>query len=52
MTNILAKELMKDDSPAPSILATKKPRIKEEEPKLGEADSLEELLDAAASRSS
>lgn len=51
MTNILAKELMKDDSPAPSKIATKK-KPKEEEPKLEGADSLEELLDAAASRSS
>lgn len=50
MTNILAKELMKDDSPAPCKIATK-PRVKEE-PKLEGADSLEELLDAAASRSS
>lgn len=52
VTNILAKELMKDDSPAPGIAATKKPRVKQEEPKLEGADSLEELLDAAASRSS
>ncbi|XP_075902918.1 protein diaphanous homolog 1 isoform X2 [Nelusetta ayraudi] len=51
VTNILAKELMKDDSPAPSKVATKK-KPKEEEPKLEGADSLEELLDAAASRSS
>lgn len=48
MTNILAKELLKDDSPAP--LATKKHRIKQEGPKLEGADSLEELLDAAANR--
>lgn len=51
VTNILAKELMKDDSPVPSKIATKK-KPKEEEPKLEGADSLEELLDAAASRSS
>lgn len=51
VTNILAKELMKDDSPVPSKIATNKPRVKEE-PKLEGADSLEELLDAAASRSS
>lgn len=52
VTNILAKELMKDDSSAPSKIYTKKPRINEAEPKLEGADSLEELLDAAASRSS
>lgn len=51
VTNILAKELMKDESPASSKIATKK-KTKEEEPKLEGADSLEELLDAAASRSS
>lgn len=45
MTNILAKELMQEDKPS-------NPPKKVAEPKLEGAESLEELLDAALTRSS
>lgn len=52
MTNILAKELMQEDAPKSGKLGTKKQRLEEkEQPKLEGAESLEELLDSAASRS-
>lgn len=46
MTNILAKELMQEDKPS------KLPKKKVAEAKLEGAESLEELLDAALTRSS
>lgn len=53
VTNILAKELMQEDAPSSSKVPTKKKKSEEkEEPKLEGAASLEELLDAAPSRSS
>ncbi|XP_068596158.1 protein diaphanous homolog 1 [Brachionichthys hirsutus] len=54
VTNILAKELMQEDTPPSSAVPTKKKKKPEEaeEPALGGAVSLEELLDAAPSRSS
>ncbi|CAJ1058674.1 Protein diaphanous-like protein 1 [Xyrichtys novacula] len=52
VTNILAKELMQEDKPSSSKVPTKKKKTDEtEEPKLEGAESLEELLDAAPSRS-
>lgn len=52
MTNILAKELMQEDAPKSSKVPTKKKQLEEKElPKLEGAESLEELLDSAASRS-
>lgn len=52
MTNILAKELTQEDAPKFSKSPTKKKRLEEnEQPKLEGAESLEELLDSAASRS-
>lgn len=51
MTNILAKELMQEDTPSSSKVPAKKKKEEEkEEPKVEGAESLEELLDAAASR--
>ncbi|XP_071382511.1 protein diaphanous homolog 1-like [Centroberyx affinis] len=50
VTNILAKELMQEETPS-SSKTPKKKRKEEEEPKLEGAESLEELLDAAPSRS-
>lgn len=52
VTNILAKELMQEDTPSSSKLPAKKKKTEEtEEPKAEGAESLEELLDAAPSRS-
>ncbi|TKS72362.1 Protein diaphanous -like protein 3 [Collichthys lucidus] len=52
VTNILAKELMQEDTPSSSKVPTKKKKTDEkEEPKVEGAESLEELLDAASSRS-
>ncbi|XP_042349054.1 LOW QUALITY PROTEIN: protein diaphanous homolog 1-like [Plectropomus leopardus] len=52
VTNILAKELMQEDTPSSSKLPTKKKKAEEtDEPKLEGAESLEELLDAAPTRS-
>ncbi|XP_047440383.1 protein diaphanous homolog 1 isoform X2 [Mugil cephalus] len=50
VTNILAKELMQEDAPSSSKVVKKKAKI-DEEPKLEGAESLEELLETAASRS-
>ncbi|XP_067454610.1 protein diaphanous homolog 1 [Thunnus thynnus] len=51
VTNILAKELMQEDTPSSSTVPAKKKKEEEkEEPKVEGAESLEELLDAAASR--
>lgn len=50
VTNILAKELMQEDTPASSSLPKKKKQEETEEPKQEEAESLEELLDAASFR--
>lgn len=50
MTNILAKELMQEDAPKSSKFA-KKQQLEKEQPKLEGAESWEELLDSAASRS-
>ncbi|XP_030000977.1 protein diaphanous homolog 1 isoform X2 [Sphaeramia orbicularis] len=53
VTNILAKELMQEDTPSSSKLPVKKKRTEEkDEPKLEGAESLEELLEAAPPRSS
>lgn len=53
VTNILAKELMQEDTPSSSKLLAKKKKTEEnEEPTVERAESLEELLDAASSRSS
>lgn len=46
VTNILAKELMQEDKPSNAL------KKKVVEPKLEGAESLEELLDAALTRSS
>lgn len=52
VTNILAKELMQEDTPSSSKVPIKKKKPEEtEEPKIEGAESLEELLDAAPSRS-
>lgn len=52
MTNILAKELMQEGTSSSSHGATKKNKSEEkEEPVVEGAESLEELLDAAPSRS-
>ncbi len=52
VTNILAKELMQEDTGSNSKVPAKKKKSEEkEEPKTEGAESLEELLDAAASRS-
>lgn len=52
VTNILAKELMQEDAPTSSKVPAKKKKSEEkEEPKLEGAESLEELLDAAPTRS-
>ncbi|XP_024864368.1 protein diaphanous homolog 1 isoform X2 [Kryptolebias marmoratus] len=51
VTNILAKELTQEDAASSSKNPTKKAKTSKEEPKLEGAESLEELLDAAASRS-
>lgn len=52
VTNILAKELMQEDTPSSSKVPTKKSKTEEkEEPKLEGAESLEELLEAAPPRS-
>ncbi|KAL7394643.1 hypothetical protein ABVT39_001113 [Epinephelus coioides] len=52
VTNILAKELMQEDTPSSSKVPIKKKKSEEtEEPKIEGAESLEELLDAAPSRS-
>ncbi|KAM7417652.1 hypothetical protein PAMA_017339 [Pampus argenteus] len=52
VTNLLAKELMQEDTPSSSNLPTKKKNAEEkEEAKVEGAESLEELLDAAPSRS-
>ncbi|XP_013862753.1 protein diaphanous homolog 1 isoform X2 [Austrofundulus limnaeus] len=51
VTNILAKELMQEDAPSSSKIPAKKAKSQKEEPTLEGAESLEELLDIAASRS-
>lgn len=51
VTNILAKELMQEDTSSSSKIPKKKAKCEKEEPKLEGADSLEELLDAVPSRS-
>ncbi|KAK2849116.1 hypothetical protein Q5P01_008950 [Channa striata] len=52
VTNILARELMQENTPSSSKFPTKKKKIEEkEEPQLEGSESLEELLDAAPSRS-
>ncbi|XP_037531214.1 protein diaphanous homolog 1 [Nematolebias whitei] len=51
VTNILAQELMQEDAPLSSKIPAKKAKTQKEELKLEGAESLEELLDAAASRS-
>ncbi|XP_070769348.1 protein diaphanous homolog 1-like [Enoplosus armatus] len=52
VTNILAKELMQEDTPSSSKVLAKKKKLEEkEEPKLEGAESLEELLEAATPRS-
>lgn len=51
VTNILAKELMQEDTSSSSKIPKKKAKSEKEEPKLEGADSLEELLDAVPSRS-
>lgn len=52
VTNILAKELMQEDKPSSSKPSAKKLKSDDKvEPKLEEAESLEDLLEAAASRS-
>ena len=52
VTNILAKELMQEDKPSFSKVPAKKSKAEEkEEPTLEGAESLEELLEAAPTRS-
>ncbi|XP_045886242.1 protein diaphanous homolog 1-like [Micropterus dolomieu] len=52
VTSILAKELMQEDTPSFSKVPTKKKKTEEkDEPDLGGAESLEELLEAATPRS-
>ncbi|XP_065815133.1 protein diaphanous homolog 1 [Labrus bergylta] len=52
VTNILAKELMQEESPQSSKVPAKKKTTEEsEEPKLEGAESLEELLETAPTRS-
>ncbi|XP_060904056.1 protein diaphanous homolog 1-like isoform X2 [Labrus mixtus] len=52
VTNILAKELMQEESPQSSKVPAKKKKTEErEEPKLEGAESLEELLETAPTRS-
>ncbi|XP_056239543.1 protein diaphanous homolog 1 [Seriola aureovittata] len=51
VTNILAKELMQEDTPSSSKLPAKKKSDEKEEAKLEGAESLEELLEVAPSRS-
>jgi len=48
VTNILAKELMQEETPS---LSKAKAKSEKEEPKQERAESLEEQLDAAHSRS-
>ncbi|XP_072295756.1 protein diaphanous homolog 1-like [Eucyclogobius newberryi] len=53
VTNILAKELMQEDTPTPSKFQAKKKRLDNtEESNVGSSESLEDLLESAASRSS
>uniref|UniRef100_A0A1A8MK52 Diaphanous homolog 1 n=2 Tax=Nothobranchius pienaari TaxID=704102 RepID=A0A1A8MK52_9TELE len=52
VTNILAKELTQEDASSSSKTVAKKIKLEKEEVKLEGADSLEDLLDAAASRAS
>ncbi|KAM4586804.1 protein diaphanous homolog 1 [Fundulus diaphanus] len=51
VTNILAKELMQEDTSSSSKVPKKKAKSDKEEPKLDGAESLEELLDSVNSRS-
>lgn len=52
VTNILAKELMQEDKPSSGKPSAKKLKSDDKvEPKLEEAESLEDLLEAATSRS-
>ncbi|XP_021176823.2 protein diaphanous homolog 1 isoform X2 [Fundulus heteroclitus] len=51
VTNILAKELMQEDTSSSSKVPKKKAKSDKEEPKLDGAESLEELLDSVTSRS-
>ncbi|XP_028315683.1 protein diaphanous homolog 1 isoform X2 [Gouania willdenowi] len=48
VTNILAKELMQEDTPSSSKIPAKKMKSEKEEPKLEGAESLEELLESAS----
>ncbi|XP_071314560.1 protein diaphanous homolog 1 [Trachinotus anak] len=51
VTNILAKELMQEDTPSSSKVPTKKKSEEKDEAKLEGAESLEELLEVAPPRS-
>ncbi|XP_026213578.1 protein diaphanous homolog 1 isoform X2 [Anabas testudineus] len=51
VTNILARELMQEDAPSSKLPTKKKKTEEKEEPLLEGAESLEELLEAAPSRS-
>lgn len=52
VTNILAKELMQEDTPTSNRnLGNKKTKAEKEEPKLEGAEALEELMDVAPTRS-
>lgn len=52
VTNILAKELMQEDKPSLGKPSAKKFKSDDKvEPKLEEAESLEDLLESATSRS-
>ncbi|XP_055080806.1 protein diaphanous homolog 1-like [Periophthalmus magnuspinnatus] len=52
MTNILAKELMQEDTPTQSKLPTKKQRLDDtEESNVESSESLEDILEAVPSRS-
>ncbi|KAF3693899.1 hypothetical protein EXN66_Car009575 [Channa argus] len=51
VTNILARELMQEDLPSSSKLTKKKKAEEIQEPQLEGSESLEELLEAAPSRS-
>lgn len=52
MTNILAKELMQEDAPSSMALMKKAKLDEKDEHKIEGGDSLEELLEAAPTRSS
>ncbi|XP_043982276.1 protein diaphanous homolog 1 isoform X2 [Gambusia affinis] len=52
VTNILAKELMQEETTSSSKIPKKKAKSEKEEPNLEQAESLEDLLDPISSRSS